>query len=285
MLAHRLGLVPLVCEGMERVVKAYNRDCTECDSHCSNCSVTLVLNARCDGPGTMDVTTKHLVVENGVPSGPGGEVVGRPFMGTRVDGSEDTEGILLVKLAVGQEVKMKCIATKGKGMEHTKWSPVSAVGFEYDPHNKLRHTDLWFEVGTDPNQEWKISANGGYERPAQKDSTTGEELFDYNAKPSRFYFDVEAVGQLKPEDILQKGIDALMQNVALIPHGISDLTNTHERAEPMILPGGGGGGGGYYDAPPPGAGGGGGRTPAYGSVGGAGAGATNTAGDGWGDEW
>lgn len=112
MLAHRLGLVPLVCEGMERVVKAYNRDCTECDSHCSNCSVTLVLNARCDGPGTMDVTTKHLVVENGVPSGPGGEVVGRPFMGTRVDGSEDTEGILLVKLAVGQEVKMKCIATK-----------------------------------------------------------------------------------------------------------------------------------------------------------------------------
>jgi hypothetical protein len=44
-------------------------------------------------------------------------------------------------------------------MEHAKWSPVSAVGFEYDPHNRLKHTDLWYEVGTKPEQEWPISKN------------------------------------------------------------------------------------------------------------------------------
>lgn len=56
---------------------------------------------------------------------------------------------------------MKCIAVKGKALEHSKWSPVSAVGFEYDPYNKLRHTDLWFEVGTDPVKEWPVSVNAG----------------------------------------------------------------------------------------------------------------------------
>ena len=49
--------------------------------------------------------------------------------------------------------------TQGKALEHAKWSPVSAVGFEYDPYNKLRHTNLWFEVGTDPVAEWPTSEN------------------------------------------------------------------------------------------------------------------------------
>lgn len=66
---------------------------------------------------------------------------------------------MLVKLRMGQEIKMRCIAVKGKALEHAKWSPVSAVGFEYDPYNKLRHTDLWFEVGTDPVLEWPVSLN------------------------------------------------------------------------------------------------------------------------------
>lgn len=53
-----------------------------------------------------------------------------------------------------------CALPQGRALEHAKWSPVSAVGFEYDPYNKLKHTDLWFEVGTDPKDEWPISENG-----------------------------------------------------------------------------------------------------------------------------
>ena len=49
---------------------------------------------------------------------------------------------------------------QGRALEHAKWSPVSAVGFEYDPYNKLRHTDLWFEVGTKAEDEWPVSENG-----------------------------------------------------------------------------------------------------------------------------
>jgi hypothetical protein len=50
--------------------------------------------------------------------------------------------------------------SQGRALEHAKWSPVSALGFEYDPYNKLKHTDLWFEVGPDPRDEWPVSENG-----------------------------------------------------------------------------------------------------------------------------
>lgn len=76
---------------------------------------------------------------------------------------------------------------------------MSAVGFEYDPHNRFQHTDLWHEQGTDPKQEWPVSKNARYER----DARPGEGV-DWQGKPSRFYVDVESVGSLKVDDIVIK---------------------------------------------------------------------------------
>lgn len=138
-IAHRLGLVPLNSKHVDDVI--YTRDC-DCEQYCENCSVTLTLQAECRGSEVMKVFARDLVAAEPRPN----EWVGLPVFG----GSE--EGCLIVKLRQGQEIKMKCVAKKGIAKEHAKWAPTAAIGFEYDPHNRLRHLDYWYEE--DPIKEW-----------------------------------------------------------------------------------------------------------------------------------
>lgn len=86
---------------------------------------------------------------------------------------------------------------QGIAKEHAKWSPCSAVSFEYDPHNKLRHTSYWFE--TDERAEWPLGENA-----AEEEAPREGEPFDFNAKPSKFYFDVETDGSLGEQEVVMK---------------------------------------------------------------------------------
>lgn len=87
--------------------------------------------------------------------------------------------------------------------EHAKWSPCSAVGMEYDPYNKLRHTSYWYEINE--KDEWPLSENAKEEEPPKED-----EPFDFNAKPEKFYFEVETVGSMTPQEVVMK--------VSLVPY-------------------------------------------------------------------
>ena len=86
---------------------------------------------------------------------------------------------------------------KGIAKEHAKWSPCSAIAFEYDPHNKLRHTTHWYE--TDVRKEWPLSDNAKEEDPPRDD-----EPFDFDAKPRKFYMEVETDGSLGPQEVIMK---------------------------------------------------------------------------------
>lgn len=141
-IAHRLGLIPLNSKQIEDVV--YTRDC-QCEQYCENCSVTLTLHARCTGDEIMKVYARDLVV---------GEPRPNEWVGTPVITDPAGLGSVICKLRKGQELRMKCVAKKGIAKEHAKWAPTSAVGFEYDPHNKLKHVDYWYEE--DPAKEWCV---------------------------------------------------------------------------------------------------------------------------------
>jgi DNA-directed RNA polymerase II subunit RPB3 len=141
-LSHRLGLIPLDSTNIDDKL-IYSRDCI-CDLYCERCSVTLTLHARCTSDEPMTVYARDLVVAEGAQ------------LGTPVISDPDGQGSIIAKLRKNQELKLKCIAKKGIAKEHSKWSPVAAVGFEYDPHNALRHIDYWYEI--DAKEEWLVSA-------------------------------------------------------------------------------------------------------------------------------
>ena len=140
-ICHRLGLVPLVSKNVDDVV--YTRDCDNCEKYCEVCSVVLTLHAKCTGEEMMKVHARDLVVDQNRAN---------TWVGNPVITDPEKLGTVICKLRKGQELRLKCIAKKGIAKEHAKWAPVSAVGFEYDPHNKLRHTDLWYEM--DAEKEW-----------------------------------------------------------------------------------------------------------------------------------
>jgi DNA-directed RNA polymerase II subunit RPB3 len=194
-LAHRLGLIPLLSARAKDL--KYSRDCS-CMQYCQNCSVELTLNVRCMEETTRDVTSRELLSSH--------EAV-RPVH----DATATTPGILLVKLRKGQEVKLRCIAKKGVGKEHSKWSPVSTVAFEYDPDNHLRHTTFWVEE--DVNKEWPKSVYSTGEYP---DNEKNNVSFDPRAEPDRFYFNVESVGSLRPEEILLQAISILQSKLGAV---------------------------------------------------------------------
>lgn len=201
-IAHRLGFIPLCSKNIDEMVDS--RDC-DCDGYCEHCSVILTLHARCTGDDIMRVYARDLVVDQARPN---------PYLGDPVITDHEGLGTVICKLRKEQEVRMRCIARKGIAKEHAKWAPTSAVGFEYDPHNTLRHMDLWYEESAE--KEWPQSKNAKWEEKPQEG-----EPFDFDAVPTRFYFEVESVGALDPDAIIHNGIKVIQMKLA---HILTDLT-------------------------------------------------------------
>ncbi|KAG5651770.1 hypothetical protein H0H81_007523 [Sphagnurus paluster] len=295
-IAHRLGMVPLGSSNCDEAIRN-TRDCT-CLAGCDSCSIMLLLDVQCNDHSTMDVTSHHLdVVPPGTPGtwsqegdseageelSKRGEGFGRPV--GKDDGSPP---ILICKIRKGQHLKLKCVAKKGIAKEHAKWSPCSAVSFEYDPYNKLRHTTHWFE--SDERGEWPLGPNAQEEEPPRDG-----EPFDFNAQPRTFYFDVETDGSLGPQEVVMKGLAELQTKLANLILGLKSqpeldmLTSAdpHSNGHATTDTWGGDGGGGAAGWGPA-AGGGGGwgaSSPARGGASTGGWGSASPANSGGGSSW
>lgn len=139
-LAHRLGLVPIYSK---RELK-YKEECG-CSGFCSECSVVFEIDIVHTEDALRVVSTRDIICDEEdvvIKSGP-----------------------VITKLARDQGLKARCIGRKGIGKIHAKWSPVSAISFEYDKDNVRRETNYWFEESIE--EEWP-GVKQGEANPMQK---------------------------------------------------------------------------------------------------------------------
>ena len=110
-LAHRLGLIPLVTD-LDTYTLPEKCDCKS-ELGCNRCRVSLTLEAGAKDK-TITVYSGDLKSENPTI---------RPV----------SDKIPIVKLAPGQRLKLEAYARLGRGQEHAKWQPVSACAYKYLP--------------------------------------------------------------------------------------------------------------------------------------------------------
>lgn len=192
-LAHRLGMIPLTSSVVDKF--EFSSECN-CEDYCPKCSVELMVSARGMTSDILTVSSKDVISRNQDVS---------PIYDVK-----HPSGITFARIKKDQEITMRCIARKGIGKEHSKWSPVTAVSFEYDPD--YLYEEIKKEVPSEKTLKGKL----------KEIMEIDPNILNVRPKtsPEVFYFKVETSGSLKPEEILIKGINILNAKLEALSNDI-----------------------------------------------------------------
>nr|UXY87924.1 DNA-directed RNA polymerase II [Cryptomonas curvata] len=238
-IVHRLGLLPLFSENVNEM--KFSREC-ECNNYCLLCSSVFELNViaikgikyvfstdlKC--VSNVDHLSKHKIF---------------PVHDSSLFKNYSDSKILLMKLNQGQGIKLTCVAKKGIGKMHAKWSPVSAIKVKMEPFLKINLPELNFSLNDSVRE--KILKNFGEFFKLDKftnkihfsDAYINGNVFFFNSVlPSlvefflqekidplkiitnnprkNFHIQVESTGALKCESILKQAIYIIKQKLNLI---------------------------------------------------------------------
>lgn len=231
LIVHRLGLIPLYSETASAFKTAH---ACSCETFCDHCSVSFVLDVTCD-TDHMEVTTRHL------------KAVSMKHAVTPAvqNGDEDSDGILIATLQKHQTLKLTCVAVKGTGRTHAKWSPVVAFMVKPMPIIKVNASHALSLskkqqtrfVESCPQNVYRLAkktvdvedayactycnacVSYAEKHHLNKDDT---QFVNVALSSSKFYFTFECTGALRPIHMLRQALTHLRQKLrtfkSVLPH-------------------------------------------------------------------
>ena len=129
-ITHRLGLIPLHSQLAGEFSYKSECQCLQADEVCSSCSVKFELSVSNESENPIDVCSNQLKLVQATTEKQKSVVPVRFKLNPE---SEEWRDILLMKLGRNQVLKLTCVAHKGKGQKHAKFSPVSVVSLKRKP--------------------------------------------------------------------------------------------------------------------------------------------------------
>ena len=231
-IAHRLGLIPLMSSSIEHFNNRSDCSCSD-NSNCPICSVKFRLSVKNLNDEIRNVTTDDLKSEyRGDPQIQGKidhQMSVKPLTYPVILGGEvHQRSVLIMKLGKNQQLDLECVATKGIGKEHAKWSPVCVAAMKYEPKvsvSEVKGMELSLEnrhafIASCPVKVFGIHP----EKKSIEVRDMSKCMFCYECvriqkelniedlvkvEDGDFIFDVESTGALKPDEIVNFAFDVL----------------------------------------------------------------------------
>ncbi|MDR0900737.1 MAG: DNA-directed RNA polymerase subunit D [Methanobrevibacter sp.] len=209
-LAHRLGLTPLVSNNSAIEGMPLSEDC-DCEDYCPKCSVSFTLNKT--GPGVIyskDLSSTDSTI--------------KPVYDT----------IPLLKLKEDQNVELEAVAKLGVGKEHAKWMPTTVCAYKQYP-----------KITFDEDKEVDYDCADACPRGILKSDRRSKKIkvldiencsmckscvrasennyIDVSFEPNDFIFTIETDGGMPPEEVLLKACEVLEEKADKVIEFTNDL--------------------------------------------------------------
>ncbi|MFH1473901.1 MAG: DNA-directed RNA polymerase subunit D [Candidatus Aenigmatarchaeota archaeon] len=193
LIAHRLGLVPLVFDSK----KFHFRDKHDNDKTCSMCEVVFAINKK----GPCVVYTKDMKSSN-------------------PDVKPMYDNIPIVELFDDQKLKLEASSSLGTGKDHARYQS-SVASYRYFPKVKI------IDKLSNPEECVKVCSKNALKISGSKASVNNDcdlckecvnianpkGSLEIEGDSTSFIFDVESVSGLKPEDIIYQAVDILKKKI------------------------------------------------------------------------
>ena len=147
-----------------------------------------------------------------------------------------------MKLGKNQQLDLDCVATKGTGKEHAKWSPVCVASLKFEPIVKVNEvkgmeltlTNRKIFVNSCPAKVFSLHPEkNSIEVENQQDCMFCHECIkvqkDLNIEDlvkiedGNYLFEVETTGALRPEEIINFAFDILHRKLDCLRTALSQI--------------------------------------------------------------